>query len=259
MSSATHPALPRFSAYAETLEPVHDRYQREVVEDLNLCPFARKARLDGHVARRFLEVDDLHPTPAGVVELIIELARRNAHLEILLLVCPPPPHHPWRDPAAYDEFCRNLAPELERRYEQDADLAERPRWYTVAFHPASRDRSAGSPTPESFIAELRRAPDPLIQCVRADVLDELRARAQVAARDRMRKELVELDPALGQLFDQSVMADSELSSDIAKQNHAKFARGPGRTRLESLLADIHRARAELSPSAIESDADSDDP
>ena len=64
---------------------VYRRYQREVVEALNLCPWAERARLEGHVTERVLlqRNGDLTPSLRAIAEL-----QGQPEIEIALLIFP---------------------------------------------------------------------------------------------------------------------------------------------------------------------------
>ena len=116
-------------------------------------------------------------------------------------------------------------------------------FYMVAFHPRLTTPPDRALTPDSLVSLLRRSPDPVIQCVDGEVLDRVRRQAQVAARERIIKDLAAKDPELAALFERSVSPDPELSSDIAKTNFKNLGDAPGRARLEAAITEIHAARA----------------
>ncbi|MGE0324308.1 MAG: DUF1415 family protein [Polyangiaceae bacterium] len=143
---------------AEALR-VYRRYQREVVEALNLCPWAERARLEGHVTERvLLQREPNHePSLAAIAEL-----EANPQIEIALLIYPQ---------LALDirEFERFVA-ELREADEAEWPLGGVP-FAAAAFHPRA---VRTSDAPERLIPYIRRSPDPTIQLVRRSVLDRMR-------------------------------------------------------------------------------------
>jgi len=131
----------------------NDRYLREFVEALELCPFARKCRESGRLARRVLRGErPAEATAAAVREL--ELTSEE-QVEVALLI--------------YPEFAGDL-----RAFEEFRDDVRG--WlrlfYCVAFHPALPMDLSDANRAVSF---LRRSPDPTLQLVRISTLDRVRS------------------------------------------------------------------------------------
>lgn len=214
------------------IQAMHDRYQREIVEDLGLCPFARRSRELGRVHRPvFVSTDAHEPSPSEVARALAELVAAHGDAEIVLLTFPVPPGHRWNRVREFERFLTALRP---------AWAAQPPprEFYMVAFHPRLEPPADRPLTADSLISLIRRSPDPVIQCVDAALLDRVRRQAQASARERMIAELEAKDPALAALFAQSVSADPELSSDIARHNFQNFGGGEGRERLLGAIAAI---------------------
>lgn len=242
------------------LEDLHARYVREVVEDLSLCPFARKCRELGRLHRPQF-VAARRPDPAAVAGELTELVARHRDAEVILLTfltrgavpgTPPPPtaaEREFADPEQFEEFVRAV---------RDAYTALRgagPRFYMVGFHPAYAHADPRRPlTADSLVPLLRRTPDPVIQCIRADLLDQLRKQAQAAAEARFREEMAKLGPEFAIMAAKAVPSDPELSQDIARHNFASVGAGEGRARLEATIADILAARRELEWEPVTSDS-----
>ena len=221
----------------ETIQAIHGRYQREIIEDLGLCPFARRSREQGRVHRpTFVAADAEHEVePAMVAASLGELIGAHLDAEIILLTFPIPPAHRWWRPAAFEGFLVALR--------EAWDALPPPReFYMVSFHPALTVPSDRPLTPDSLVSLLRRSPDPVIQCVDAGVLDRVRRQAQVSARERMLRDLEAKDPALAALFARSIQPDPELSSDIARQNFATVGHDEGRSRLDQAISALHADR-----------------
>ncbi|MCB9583831.1 MAG: DUF1415 family protein [Polyangiaceae bacterium] len=138
---------------------VYRRYQREVVEALNLCPWAEKARLDGHVTERVLlqRTGDLAPSLAAIAEL-----EADPEIDIALLIYPQLP----LDLRDFEAFVA----ELREADETAWPLGGVP-FAAAAFHPRAARKSDA---PERLIPYIRRSPDPTIQLVRRSVLDRMR-------------------------------------------------------------------------------------
>jgi hypothetical protein len=211
------------------IQAIHDRYQREIVEELGLCPFARRSRELGRVHRPvFVSTDAHEPSPGEVARSLAALIDAQREAEIILLTFPVPPEHRWNQVKEFERFLTKL----RRIFAAQAPQRE---FYMVAFHPRLEPPADRPVTADSLISLIRRSPDPVIQCVDATLLDRVRRQAQVSARERMIAELETRDPALAALFAQSVSADPELSSDIARHNFSTHGSGPGR---ELLLATV---------------------
>ena len=131
----------------------NDRYLREFVEALELCPFARKCRESGRLARRVLRGGrPAEATAAAVRDLE---ATAEEQVEVALLI--------------YPEFAGDV-----RAFEQFRDEVRRSLrlFYCVAFHPALPMDLSDANRAVSF---LRRSPDPTLQLVRVTTLDRVRS------------------------------------------------------------------------------------
>ena len=131
----------------------NDRYLREFVEALELCPFARKCRETGRLARRVLRGErPAEATAAAAREL--ELTSEE-QVEVALLI--------------YPEFAGDV-----QAFEQFRDEVRRSLrvFYCVAFHPALPMDLSDANRAVSF---LRRSPDPTLQLVRIATLDRVRS------------------------------------------------------------------------------------
>jgi hypothetical protein len=220
---------------AAVIHALHDRYLTEVVEHLGLCPFARRSREQGRVHRPLWWVDGALD-PAAVARTLLAVVRESPDAEILLPTFVVPPDHPWNDAETFATF----VPELRAAYEQ----TDGPRFFMVAFHPGfAADAGAKRRlSPDSLVPRLRRTPDPVIQCVHAEVLEKARRAAQATARDRLR-ERFDHDPVMAALIERSVQADPELSAEIARNNFAAVGDGTGAEELQRRISAIAAARA----------------
>ncbi len=218
---------------------IHDRYLHELVEGMNLCPFARRSREQGRVERPLLWVDERGPDARAVAAEVAATCERNPEVEIILLTFLVPAEHSWSTPGAFEDLVRSLRDVYEQEF---ANPGRAPRFYMVPFHPRFTAPSDRALTPESLVSLIRRTPDPVIQCVRARVLDDVRKQAQRAAAARFRAEMAKLGPEILALVEHSVQTDPELSSDIARHNFDAIGEGEGREQFETLIESIMRER-----------------
>lgn len=202
---------------AEALR-IYRRYQLEFVEALNLCPWAERARLDGHVAERVLlhsqdlvadslqVIDDLTPMQDVEIGLIIFAGYRCARAT----------------------FERQVAAFIDADRER-ARLTS-PAFACAAFHP---DASAVTSHAERLVPFLRRSPDPTIQLVR------------VTALERVRRGFSEgthfFDPMQINLKQPPPKRELPLRERIAKAN-LQTVEQLGLPRAEAILSDIFADR-----------------
>ena len=218
----------RDARWDEHVHRVHDRYLVEVVEGLNLCPFARRCRELGRVHRPIFWPDEDTMPALQPAQALAAVTNEHPDAEIVLLTFVVGPTHPWQDASTFDQFARSVQDAYHRHF---AD----PRFYMVSFHPCSGLQGPSKVTVDSLVPLLRRTPDPVIQCVRGEVLDAARAQAQERAAQRRQREIAQAPPALHALLAQGIQTESELSSDIAHHNFVTVGADAGRTRLESLI------------------------
>src|SRR5690606_716272 len=211
----------------EVVHRVHDRFLREVVEQLGLCPFARRSRELRRVHRPLVYTPK--PSPAEVAARLHAVVTEHPDAEIVLVTfIAAGPTSPWPRARAFDDFVKDVRP----AYEPPGG----PTFFIVGFHPRSGEPDPGDEPPrltaDSLVPLLRRTPDPVIQCVRAQTLERVRWQAQQAAHAKMIADAQALDPRLRTILEHSVQPDSTLSADIARKNFEAVARGEGRQRLE---------------------------
>jgi hypothetical protein len=221
---------------AEVIHAVHDRYLVEIVEGLGLCPFARRSREQGRVHRPLWWVDDdARAEPGACAVRLAGLVREHPDAEIVLLTFVVAAGDSWNDAETFASFTADL----RAAYEPLGG----PRFFMVAFHPGfpARPASGRAATPDTLVPSIRRSPDPVIQCVHAEVLERARAQAQLHAHERLRQRFAD-DPVMRALIERSVQADPELSAEIARNNFAAVGGGTGRDALDALVADIARER-----------------
>jgi hypothetical protein len=178
------------------------RYVEEVVIGWGLCPWAAQAWREGAVARRVLTGEA--PDPAAALAFIDELGPRPA-TSIGFLIFP----RATADEAAFGAFAERVR--RAERARRPSDVAAP--FLLAAFHPgtAPEASAADAATPAALVAYLRRTPDPMLQLVRASLLENL-------SRD-----------------------DRDVSGEIARANFAALgARTPAA--LDAAVRDIRRDR-----------------
>lgn len=138
---------------------VYERYTREFVEGLGMCPWAARARAEGHVVERYLL--DPEADESAALDVIAAFGA-DPDVEVGLVIFP----QVMLDRADFERFVARLRElDVARHRPSRAPLA------LAAFHP---DAEANTETPYRLVPFIRRTPDPTIQCVRVDVLDALR-------------------------------------------------------------------------------------
>lgn len=208
----------------ETLR-LHERYQREVVEEFHLCPWARPARLE----HKTLALCDDGQT---IFERIDAAATSDAEVAFILL-----PTYSGRA-RAFEQFVARLIATDARRYREQS-----PPFAMAAFHPATTSSSLDALTAEGLVTYLRRSPNPTIQLVRLDAL--ARARQGEPAGTAF------IDPSQIDFSTWPLRAQPErpsLRQRLASANHAMF-RGPRGMELvrsiEAILEDRRSTFARL--------------
>lgn len=135
---------------------LYERYQREFVEALGICPWAERARREGRVRPRVvLDADaDVERTVAAV-----RAFGEDTSIEIGLLIFP-------RLALARVPF-EQFVGRVRERDAEDGPIT----MALAAFHP---EAPADVTEPGRLVPFLRRTPDPTIQVVRLAVLDRVR-------------------------------------------------------------------------------------
>ncbi len=142
----------------ETLR-LYRRYQLELVEALNLCPWAKRARLDGHVdVSVSLQTTQTFDGPLGEIDRWTD----TPEIEIALLIFP----CIGLGRRDFERFVAALVQADHARMHLSS-----PAFAMAAFHP---DAEADAATAERLIPYLRRTPDPTIQLVRVSALERVR-------------------------------------------------------------------------------------
>lgn len=210
--SALDEALPREA------RRLFRRYTLEIVEGLDMCPWAEAARRRSQVS----ESVELAPTPdvaAGAA-----WARRlgeDRSVEIGFLIWPRV-RVSRREFVAYVQAVRDAYGKDPGRH--GVLMA------VVAFHPEPEPDTS---SPLSLINFIRRCPDPTIQAIRLSTLEELRQ------RDGAGKRCMPMSAALALPLD--VPARRPLHEVVSEANQQTVAR-LGVAHVEAIIDDIHRDR-----------------
>ena len=205
-------------AFEEEVLRINDRYNREVVEALHVCPFARGARLAGTSVRRV--VLGATVTMEAMVA-VIEALEREPEVEVAQVLFP----RVALDARAFQEFASGLGPVNAARH-----APSRPIFVHAAFHPAL---PYFTDTPPRLVPFFRRSPDPMIQLVRLATLDAVH----------------ESKPRGTQFFGgdpRAVLAllaerPESVTDRITRENHEAAMAG-GLARVDAILADIAEDR-----------------
>lgn len=187
----------------------NDRYLREFVEALRLCPYAKRCREEGKLHRRVLRGREEALSAVAEIEALPEDS-----VEVALLIFPGEPAGGEHDAREFESFCAGLRPHLHS-------------FYAVAFHPSLPRDLLDANRAVQFI---RRSPDPTVQLVRSSVLTAVRGENAGGSRyvDSSRLTLEQL---------LAVASPLSLAERIAEAN-LETIQHEGPDRLEKLLAEI---------------------
>jgi len=202
----------------ETLR-LNRRYLVEVVERFVLCPWARSARLDGHVAECVFQQES--PDNFAPSLTTIDTLSERLEIEVALFI------YPRLDLGRLDfeHFARGLRVLDAERYEPgQAPFA------MAAFHP---DATPQLDDPERLIPFLRRSPYPTLQVVRTSSLERVRGDETEGTA------FLDLD-LLG-MTGLTAPSGPTLRERIAKRN-LDTVRAAGVENVEHVLADIFQDR-----------------
>lgn len=213
-------------------ERVHLRYHVEVVEALNLCPWAKDARIGGRVR---LCVSALSEPDSAAAWNAIEAAMTAAHTQIGILVFPL---------LALERiaFAHFVAAVREHEAKDARTAAER--IALADFHPeatppaasfAQRPDALDDSSAERLVPFFRRAPDPMIQIVRQSALDDVRLSEDHGTSF--------VDPTQYNLSTiMELPAPTPALATRVARNNARTLERVGLERVQLLLSDIVRDR-----------------
>ncbi len=198
---------------AETLR-LSLRYQEELVEAYNVCPWAKGARTSNNAIPL---VDDGRP----LLDQVDQAARLGADVVFLVL----PRYVGSR--VDLDELVAQLIAADSRRHRDTS-----PAFAMAAFHPEASPRPPESLSPETLVPYLRRSPDPTIQLVRLEALAEVRKGEPPGTSF--------IDPSqidFAALLEKGFAQRPSLRQRVASANHALFT-GPKGSELQRALDAI---------------------
>jgi hypothetical protein len=136
------------------------RYRREIVEGCGLCPWAERARTDGHIAERVLL--DMETRVEPTVRAIADFAA-DPNVLVAFLIYP----RLSLSRSTFEAFAARVRVADAGRH----PLGEIP-FVMAAFHPDAAPDLAGA---ERLIPFLRRTPDATIQLLRTTEVDRVRS------------------------------------------------------------------------------------
>lgn len=140
----------------------NDRYLREFIEALHICPYARGCRETGRLHREVLLDRELDATRVAAQ---IQNLDGQAQVEIGLLIFP----LLNVTAQAFERFIRDV----RARYE--VGRTQPIAYFIVAFHP---DLPQQFKNPDIAVRFMRRSPDPTIQLVRPSAIERVRQGAR---------------------------------------------------------------------------------
>lgn len=205
---------------------VYERYAVEVVEAFQLCPWARRARLDGHV-RTHVQLDAA-PDAERVLDQVDEIFR-DPRIEVGLILLPRvgwerQPFRRFVEEVRAGHAARHLA----------ARTAGPPPLAMAAFHPRAPIDLASAARLVTF---LRRTPDPTIQVVRQSALAAVRGSETSGAVYAPRAVLdLVARGALGAV--EAFAAEPLPMADRVAENNLATVRREGAAHIEAILDDI---------------------
>ena len=194
----------------------NDRYLREFVEALHLCPYAKRCREEGKLQRRVIRRRE--DALAAIRE--IEAMPADA-VEVALLIFPEEPADGEESARAFEAFCGELREQMFASHPGQAPF------YCVAFHPALPRDLLDANRAVRFI---RRSPDPTLQLVRASILVRVRGDGGGGSR-YVDTSLLSLEQAM------ALLSPASLAERIGEANLATLQR-EGPDRLELLLSSL---------------------
>ena len=217
--------------FSEEAERIYERYAKEFVEELNLCPWAMKARADGKARSYILDsirsLENLDETEAMVDEVAA-----NPEVEVGLLIFPALASKDLShvERRSFERFVAKLR---ERHAK-----GKRAVMAMAAFHP---EGPLDATSPQRLVSFIRRSPDPTIQLIRLSVLNSIRKPEDQGTGY--------LDPAKLASFDFTKPRKKPLHARVAQSNHDSLV-SVGFERAEAILADIAQDRLRSYPTFL---------
>jgi hypothetical protein len=196
----------------------NDRYLREFVEALRLCPYAKPCREAGRLQRRVVWSRE------QALPVIREIEALPDHeVEVALMIFPAEPATGDQSAREFTAFCASLRESMFAAHRGEAPF------YCVAFHP---DLPRDLLDANRAVHFIRRSPDPTLQLVRASTLRAVRGENEGGSRyvDTSRLSLEEA---------MALASPLSLAERIAETNFATVQR-EGADRLEAMLSSFRQ-------------------
>ena len=199
---------------ALTLALAHsDRYLRELVEQWDICPFARRCRQEGRLWRRVVwaeDAEDAGPRLDAAMDAL-EATAAPGEPEVALLLCPGLQD---LDPQAFNAVYVAARARYQARHLD-------PAFYMVAFHPELRLNAS---SPGSLINFWRRSPHPTLQLVSVALLARLRQVDRARDPSRIALELAATGAAPEEIADalDALRDHQPVSERVAQRNGETF-------------------------------------
>jgi hypothetical protein len=210
---------PLGAALEREVRRINLRFNREIIEGLGVCPYARVAR-ERAQSIVFVRPED-PPTHGALFEVIDELLARP-EVEVAQVIFP-------RVQASAHDFSAFSASFGEANAARTP--RQRPAFVHAAFHPGL---AYGTETPPRLVPFFRRSPDPMIQLVRLAVLDSIHASKPRGTQ------FFDGDPAaMLELLRQK--RPESVTDRITRENHERALAGE-LERIQALHDDIARDR-----------------
>lgn len=208
-----------------TVLNAYQRYQREFVEALNLCPWAKSTRERGQLALQV--VASTSTQAAQSICDLLEQWSANSQVVVGLALCVDFPD----DRRAFERFVNQI---LEAN--QARDRLQSPVFALAAFHPQASPPASENAKAEAWVPYVRRSPIPTIQAIRMSALERVRG-PEVGGTEFLDLSQPNLEENLKRFTEDA----KPLRQRIAEANLATLNR-VGLTECEAIL---NRARAEL--------------
>lgn len=140
----------------------NDRFLADFVEGRNVCPYAKRARINATAIRRPLPLtlDEIHADQASILAVFEEIAS-NPEIEVLQVLCP----RVVATPQEWVSRVKGMTEALHAKHGQSVVGV-------AAFHP---ELPFLLRSPASMVPLFRRAPDPTIQWIRLDAIARVRS------------------------------------------------------------------------------------
>lgn len=207
-------------AFEREVRRINLRFNREVIEGLGVCPYARVGREGG--ASVVVVRAEGEPTVEALHEAVDWLTPQG-EVEVAQVVFP----RVTLDAGAFLAFGAQFATANAARYPR-----QRPTFVHAAFHPGL---SYGTDHPSRLVPFFRRSPDPMVQLVRLSVLDAIHA-SKPRGTQFFDGDLSALTALLAQRRPESV------TDRITRENHERAMAGELEV-IAAIAADIAADRA----------------